>query len=238
MRPSRSISDEVTVGALEAEKEYADMSTSASTQKALRVVVMATGRGSSRVRHALAADGLEVIGAARTSAELERRASDADAVVVQLRDREPAAHVAERRGVAPDLRIVALTGAALSVRQLRSLLGAGADAVVLDGDASGALGPAVRAACAGQLSIPGTLQHAFVKPVLSTREKQVLGLVVLGLTNSEIARKLHLAESTVKSHLSSSFAKLGARSRSEATALILDPATGLGTGILTIADEG
>jgi DNA-binding NarL/FixJ family response regulator len=41
----------------------------------------------------------------------------------------------------------------------------------------------------------------------------------------------------VKSHLSSSFSKLGARSRSEATALILDPATGLGMGILTIVDE-
>jgi hypothetical protein len=41
----------------------------------------------------------------------------------------------------------------------------------------------------------------------------------------------------VKSHLSSAFTKLGARSRSEATALILDPATGLGPGILTIATD-
>ena len=42
----------------------------------------------------------------------------------------------------------------------------------------------------------------------------------------------------MKSHLSSSFTKLGVRSRNEAAALILDPETGLGTGILTIADSG
>jgi DNA-binding NarL/FixJ family response regulator len=198
---------------------------------------MAPGRRSSRIRRLLAADGLEVLGSAHTSAELERRANEADAVVLQLDDAQAAAQVGEVRDAAPDLRIVGLTGS-LTVRMLRALLGAGADAVVLDGDAPGALGPAVRAACAGQLSIPGALRQAFVRPVLSTREKQVLGLVVLGLSNSEIARKLHLSESTVKSHLSSSFAKLGARSRSQATALILDPATGLGTGILTIADGG
>ncbi len=172
-----------------------------------------------------------------TSAELERRANDADAVVVQLPDREPAAHVAELREVAPELPIVTLTGS-LTTRRLRSLLGAGADAVVLDGDVPRALGPAIRSACAGQLSIPGSLRQAHETPILSTREKQVLGLVVLGLSNSEIAAKLHLSQSTVKSHLSSSFSKLGVRSRSQAAALILDPTTGLGTGILTIMGGG
>jgi DNA-binding NarL/FixJ family response regulator len=38
-----------------------------------------------------------------------------------------------------------------------------------------------------------------------------------------IARDLGLAESTIKSHLSSAFAKLGVASRAEAAALILDP---------------
>ena len=56
---------------------------------------------------------------------------------------------------------------------------------------------------------------------LSARERQVLSLVTLGCSNGEIAGKLHLSESTVKSHLSSAFAKLGVRSRAEATARIL-----------------
>lgn len=198
---------------------------------------MASGRGSSRIRHALASDGVQVIAAVRTSAKLEQHASDADAVVVQLPDRDPAAHVAEVRVVVPGLPIVTLTDT-LTTRRLRALLGAGADAVVLDGDVSRALGPAIRSACVGQLSIPGSLRQTQETPVLSTREKQVLGLVVLGLSNSEIAAKLHLSQSTVKSHLSSSFAKLGVRSRSQAAALILDPTTGLGTGILTIMGGG
>jgi DNA-binding NarL/FixJ family response regulator len=56
----------------------------------------------------------------------------------------------------------------------------------------------------------------------------------MGMTNAEIAAKLFLAESTVKSHLSSAFAKLGVASRSEAAAVILDSRTGVGLGILTI----
>ena len=125
----------------------------------------------------------------------------------------------------------------MNLRQLRVLLTEGVDAFVLEDDTARSLSAAVQAAAAGLLTFPGSLRETLVKPTLSAREKQVLSLVVLGLTNGEIARKLHLTESTVKSHLSSAFAKLGARSRSEATALILDPATGLGTGILTIAGE-
>jgi DNA-binding CsgD family transcriptional regulator len=61
----------------------------------------------------------------------------------------------------------------------------------------------------------------------SLREKQVLQLVADGLTNAEIACRLFLSESTVKSHLSSSFRKLGVSSRSEAAAVVLDADHGL-----------
>ena len=60
-------------------------------------------------------------------------------------------------------------------------------------------------------------------------------MVAMGFTNGEIARKLYLAESTVKSHLSSIFEKLGVRSRGEAAELVLDRERGFGTGILAIS---
>lgn len=90
---------------------------------------------------------------------------------------------------------------------------------------------AVRAATVGILCVPRALQKQVEQPVLSFREKQVLELVTRGLTNSEIAQKLFLAESTVKTHLSTSFRKLGVRSRKEAAALVLDPEDSLGLGI-------
>jgi DNA-binding NarL/FixJ family response regulator len=46
--------------------------------------------------------------------------------------------------------------------------------------------------------------------------------MAVGLTNAQIADRLGLSESTVKSHLSSAFTKLGVASRAEAAALIRD----------------
>ena len=59
----------------------------------------------------------------------------------------------------------------------------------------------------------------------------------MGYMNSEIAEQLTVAESTVKSHLSSAFTKLGVKSRHEAVDLILDSERGLGMGILGIGGE-
>jgi len=117
--------------------------------------------------------------------------------------------------------------------EARRALAAGATGIVFAQDLT-ALAATVAAVAAGQLVVPNSLRTAVTKPVLTTREKQILALVVLGFTNREIADQLFVAESTVKSHLFSAFRRLGVRTRKEAAALILDSQQGLGFGILTI----
>ena len=138
-------------------------------------------------------------------------------------------------GAVPHARIVIVT-AAMRGQAVRKALDAGADGIVLEHEIEVALGIAVRAVHAGQFSLPRSVREQVEQPVLTFREKQVLGMVVMGFTNSEIARKLYLAESTVKSHLSTAFSKLGVGSRHEAAALILDPEQRLGIGVLAISD--
>jgi DNA-binding NarL/FixJ family response regulator len=121
---------------------------------------------------------------------------------------------------------------------VRAALAAGAAGVLLSQDLESALGPCIQAVLAGQTCVPRGHWRQIDPPALSSREKQILGLVVMGYMNSQIAEQLFLAESTVKSHLSSAFGKLGVRSRNEAANLILDPERGLGMGILALVGEG
>ena len=160
---------------------------------------------------------------------------DAEAVVVDAR-----AGLDTLRGirrVRPASPVVAIAPDG-DQRAVRTLLDAGVDGVISESTAEYALGAAVAAAFAGLVSVPRETRGHTLRPALSNREKQVVGLVVLGLSNGEIGRKLHLAETTVKSHLSSAFKKLGVHTRSEAAALILDGGSGLGLGILAISDGG
>jgi LuxR family maltose regulon positive regulatory protein len=55
--------------------------------------------------------------------------------------------------------------------------------------------------------------------ILSPREIEVLGLLETGLRNNEMAKKLFVSETTVRTHLRSINAKLGAHSRTEAVSL-------------------
>jgi DNA-binding NarL/FixJ family response regulator len=115
--------------------------------------------------------------------------------------------------------------------QVRRALELGVDGVVLIAEAEVALASVVSVVCAGQVSVPSDQRGQVRTPALTHREKQILALVVAGLTNAQIARELYLAESTVKSHLSSAFGKLGVSSRNEAASLILDPERGRGLGV-------
>src|SRR5580700_1064389 len=82
---------------------------------------------------------------------------------------------------------------------VRAALTAGAAGVVLGKDLDTALVPSVRAVLAGQTCVPREHWRQVEPPALSSREKQILGLVVMGFANGQIAGQLFLAESTVKS---------------------------------------
>jgi DNA-binding NarL/FixJ family response regulator len=113
---------------------------------------------------------------------------------------------------------------------------AGAAGFVSEDQIEARLGATVYAAAAGQLTVPWRHRRVVAYPILSAREKQVLSMVVLGFSNLEIARTLHVTEATVKSHLSSAYRKLRVRSRHEATDLILSDQR-LGLGILSLSGE-
>ena len=57
---------------------------------------------------------------------------------------------------------------------------------------------------------------------LTPREAEVLALLVDGLSNNEIASQLFISRSTVKTHLSNIFAKLGVGNRVEAVRMALE----------------
>jgi DNA-binding NarL/FixJ family response regulator len=134
-------------------------------------------------------------------------------------------------GARPDSALVATMPADAPVSLLRKAMRAGADGIVLDHQLESTLVATACAVLAGQIAVPRTLRRRIAPRPLSYREKEILSLVVQGFTNRQIADTLFLAESTVKTHLSSAFGKLDARSRSEAAALVLDPDAGFELGL-------
>ena len=63
-----------------------------------------------------------------------------------------------------------------------------------------------------------SLPASYLVDPISERELEVLQLVVAGLSNDEIAKKLYLATSTVKRHINNIYAKLDVHSRTQAVA--------------------
>ncbi len=132
----------------------------------------------------------------------------------------------------PPIIVVSPPATATSVRRA---LDAGADAFVFEPEIETTLAATVLAVASGQSVVPRKLRESVEKPAFSHRERQVLALVTEGLTNSEIAERLLLSQSTIKSHLSTAFAKLGIRSRKEVTSLLLDPEQAQSLGLVGVA---
>jgi DNA-binding NarL/FixJ family response regulator len=125
----------------------------------------------------------------------------------------------ELRTSMPDLPVVVVSGQS-GQRPISKALRNGAAGYVYADQAPSALCCALRAVAAGMTVVPADVRRHAVPPAFSHRERQVLDLAVHGYTNTQIARELFLAESTVKSHLSACFRKLGVSSRAEAAAAL------------------
>ncbi len=166
-----------------------------------------------------AADGLEALDLlARTSV---------DVVLMDIRmprlDGIATTRLVRRRH--PDTKVVVLTTYDLD-EYLIEALRAGASGFLLKDVRAEQLPGAVRSAIAGDVLLSGEptrrLAQTFIPPPsepsaqvaeLTAREREVLELVAEGCTNSEVAVRLHLGETTVKTHVSRLLVKLGRRDR-------------------------
>ncbi len=127
----------------------------------------------------------------------------------------------------PTVQVIALTSFK-EEELVQNALQSGAIGYLLKDVSAEKLAQAIRAAHAGQSTLsPGAAQalvHATTQPPppghdLTEREHAVLILMVKGLNNTEIAEKLVVSPSTIKSHVSHILAKLSVSSRTEAVAV-------------------
>jgi DNA-binding NarL/FixJ family response regulator len=187
--------------------------------------VVVSSEAAVRATKALLAGEYRLRASSPTISDLIGRCShrQPDAIVIEivLDGHGPIRALRRLRDALPDARIVVIADPPRD-HDVRRALRAGADGLVLQSRVELALDPTVRGVLAGQLVMPRRHRHHLEKRALSYREQQVLGLVIRGATNRQAADALVLAESTVKGHLASAFAKLGVRSRAEAAAVLLD----------------
>lgn len=104
----------------------------------------------------------------------------------------------------------------------------GARGVLSQASGAAELAAAIEAVAAGLIALPPELigsvaarapRLAEAAQALTAREVEVLGLLAAGLGNKTIAGRLGISEHTVKTHVTSLFAKLGVSTRAEAVAV-------------------
>lgn len=129
----------------------------------------------------------------------------------------------------PQVQVIALT----SFKEgelIKKALEAGAIGYLLKDISSDELAQAIRAAHAGRATLSPEAAQALVHNAnqpqapgldLTEREREVLSLMIEGLNNTQIAARLTVSASTIKSHVSNILSKLGVTSRTEAVTLAL-----------------
>jgi NarL family two-component system response regulator LiaR len=133
------------------------------------------------------------------------------------------------RKQSPLIQVLALTSFKEEIL-INSALQAGVIGYLLKSVSADELAQAIRDAHAGRATLSPeatqALVHAASQPPapgfdLTERERAVLTLMVEGLNNTQIAGRLTVQLSTVKSHVSNILSKLGVASRTEAVTLAL-----------------
>jgi NarL family two-component system response regulator LiaR len=191
--------------------------------------------------HAMVRRGLATFLMAFDDLEMAGEAANGDVAIQQCAEMRPdvvlmdmvmpgmdgAAATREIRQQFPQVQVIALT----SFKEeglVTGALQAGAIGYLLKDVSAEELAQAIRAAHLGRstLSQEATqaLVHATARPPepgqdLTPREREVLALMIKGDTNAQVAEKLGVSPSTIKSHVSSILSKLGVDSRTEAVAL-------------------
>jgi two-component system, NarL family, response regulator LiaR len=127
----------------------------------------------------------------------------------------------------PQVKIIILTSSIEDSTVHRSL-SAGAVGFMLKNAPINALAEAIRLAYAGQPALAPEAAAALIRgktgPLkpgsdLSEREREVLALIVEGLSNEEIGERLTISPSTARHHVSACLQKLGAANRAQAAVL-------------------
>ena len=190
------------------------------------------------VRRGLAAflkvfDDLQLAGEAESGAAAIQLCGEIlpDVVLMDMvmPDMDGAAATRAIRQQFPQVQVIALT----SFKEgnlVKNALEAGAIGYLLKDLSADELAQAIRAAHAGRATLSPEAAQALIETTnqppepglaLTEREREVLALMVEGLNNTQIAARLTVSPSTIKSHVSNILAKLGVASRTEAVTLAL-----------------
>jgi NarL family two-component system response regulator LiaR len=178
-------------------------------------------------------DDLQLAGEAESGAAAIQLCAEVGPDVVLMDmvmpDMDGAAATRSIRQQFPQVQVIALT----SFKEgelVKNALEAGAIGYLLKDVSADELARAIRAAHAGRATLSPEAAQALVETAnqppalgldLTERELEVLTLMVEGLNNTQIAGRLTVSTSTVKSHVSNILSKLGVASRTEAVTLAL-----------------
>ena len=144
-----------------------------------------------------------------------------DVVLLDLRmpDMSGVEVIVALRNARMESRVLVLTNYQLD-EDIFKALEAGALGYLLKSSSQEEVIDAIRAVSQGKRRIPATLAMRLAERLgrssLSMREQEVLELVVEGMTNKEIARKLYISDITARNHVISLLSKLSAKDRTEA----------------------